>query len=108
MPLLPYEACNLGSINLPKFVKAQKDDREIDWLDMDRVIKIAIRFLDNVIEVNNYHLPEIKSMVMGNRKIGLGVMGWADMLTMLEIPYDTEEAVRLARKLMQFIQKKSF
>ncbi len=75
---------------------------------MDRVIKIAIRFLDNVIEVNNYHLPEIKSMVMGNRKIGLGVMGWADMLTMLEIPYDTEEAVRLARKLMQFIQKKSF
>lgn len=104
VPLLPYEACNLGSINLAKFVKQQK---EIDWVEMEKVIKVAIRFLDNVIEINNYLVPETKAIVQANRKIGLGVMGWADMLSLLEIPYDTDAAIGLAGKLIHFIHEKS-
>lgn len=107
VPLLPYEACNLGSINLPKFIKRENGRNGIDWAGIERVIQIAIRFLDNVIEINNYLIPEIKSMALGNRKIGLGVMGWADMLSLLEIPYDTDEAIQLAGKLMHFLQEKS-
>lgn len=74
---------------------------------MERVIRIAVRFLDNVIEINNYLIPEIKTMAMGNRKIGLGVMGWADMLTLLGVPYDTDEAIQLAGEIMKFLQEKS-
>lgn len=107
VPLLPYEACNLGSINLTKFVRHEKGINSIDWAGMERVIRVAVRFLDNVIEINNYLFPEIKAMVQGNRKIGLGVMGWADMLIMLEIPYESGDAVALARKLMAFINEKS-
>lgn len=104
VPLLPYEPCNLGSINLARLVKPNNGRFEINWKQLKEVIHIAVRFLDNVIEINNYIIPEIQEMARANRKIGLGVMGWADLLTLLELPYDSEEAVQLAEHLMQFIQ----
>jgi ribonucleoside-diphosphate reductase alpha chain len=105
VPLLPYEACNLGSIDVSRFYK--KKGKQIDWKALEKTIHISIRFLDNVIEMNDYILPEIKSMVTGNRKIGLGIMGWANLLIRLEIPYASNSAIRLAEKLMKFINKKS-
>lgn len=107
VPLLPYEPCNLGSINLSKFVKQNNDIYEVDWKRLEDVINIAVRFLDDVIEVNNYIIPEIKNMAIGNRKIGLGVMGWAELLILLDVPYDSENAIRLAEQLMRFILQKS-
>ncbi len=107
VPLLPFEACNLGSLNLSRFVTRSPDRTQINWDLLAEVIPIAIRFLDNVIEVNNYIIPEVKTMALGNRKIGLGVMGWAELLIQLEIPYASEEAVQLAEKLMAFIREKS-
>ena len=109
-PLLPYEACNLGSVVLPKFIKPisnSSDKDRIDWKRLEEVVRIATRFLDNTITVSTHLLPEIKDMVVhGNRKIGIGVMGWADLLYKLEIPYDSEKAIKLAERIMKFVEKK--
>jgi len=107
VPLLPYESCNLGSLNLSKFVRSNKNRYEIDWRNLEKTIAHAIRFLDNVVEVNQYQSPEIKQATLGNRKIGLGIMGWAELLTQLEIPYDSDKAIQLAEQLMRFIQEKA-
>ncbi len=109
-PLLPFEACNLGSLNLAKMVKGDfsiGETVEIDWEKMRTTIRTAIHFLDNVIDMSHYPLPQITQMVHNNRKIGLGVMGWADLLIMLGIPYDSQEAVELGEKLMKFIADES-
>ena len=99
VPLLAYEACNLGSINLGLMVK----NGQIDWDKLAEVTKLSIHFLDNVITVNNYPLPRIAEMVQNNRKIGLGVMGWADMLMDLGLSYNSKEGTDLAYKVMEFI-----
>ncbi|MCJ7465938.1 MAG: adenosylcobalamin-dependent ribonucleoside-diphosphate reductase [Maribacter sp.] len=108
VPLLDYESCNLGSINLTKMLQNDGNHFQIDWNKLDKTIKISIRFLDNVISCNYYLLPEIKENTQANRKIGLGIMGWAELLILLDIPYASDKAVALAEKLMQFIQEKSY
>lgn len=107
VPLLPYEACNLGSINLSKFFRLTQSSKEINWQKLEDTITTAIRFLDDVIDVNNYIIPEIEAMAKANRKIGLGVMGWAELLIQMEIPYESEQAVQLAEQVMKFIRDKS-
>ena len=107
VPLMPYESCNLGSLNLIRFIKNNNGGQEINWRKLEETIQIAIRFLDNVIEINDYPTPEIKSTTHKTRKIGLGVMGWAELLIALEIPYDSNKAVELGEQLMQFINEKA-
>lgn len=104
-PLHPFDACNLGSINLAKFVKSE---RTIDWERLRFVVRTGVRMLDNVIDACKYPLPQITETVRANRRIGLGVMGWADMLYQLRIPYDSEKGVALARKVAKFIQETSW
>ncbi len=106
-PLLPMEACNLGSINLAKFVVESGPGPTIRFEALREVVWQAVRFLDNTIDVSKYPLPEIDAMVKGNRKIGLGVMGFADMLYQLRIPYNSDRALEVAEEVMGFIQKES-
>lgn len=103
VPLLPYESCNLGSINLSKIIK----DNDIDWKKLKNITRTGIHFLDNVIDANKYPLDEIERETKNNRKIGLGVMGLAEMFAKLNIPYDSEEAIKAAEKIMKFIRQES-
>jgi ribonucleoside-diphosphate reductase alpha chain len=98
-PLLPYESCNLGSMNLSKFI--HKNGRVgFDFEKFEKTVAIAVRFLDDVVDANKYPLPAIREATLANRKIGLGVMGWADLLMFMGIKYDSDEAIELAEKIM--------
>jgi len=102
-PLLPYDACNLGSINLAKFVRGN----DLDWEELGRVTKEAIHFLDNIVELNEFPIEKIREMVSKTRRVGLGVMGFADMLFRLGVSYDSEEGVEWAEKVMKFVSEKA-
>ena len=106
-PLHPYEACNLGSVNLTKMLKKVKKHYAIDYDKLSRTASEGIHFLDNVIDVNHYPIPQIESITKANRRIGLGVMGFTDMLIMLGIPYNSEDAINTAEEIMSFIQSVS-
>ncbi len=104
-PLLPYEACNLGSVNLTKMVRQGASGPELDWEKLAGTVRLAVRFLDDVVEVNRHPLPQIEQVTRANRKIGLGIMGFAHFLIQLGIPYNSEEGIRTAGEVMSFIQE---
>jgi ribonucleoside-diphosphate reductase alpha chain len=106
-PLLPYESCNLGSLNLARFVRTDGERARLDWERLAQVIPQCVRFLDNVIDMNAYPIPQIDEATRATRKIGLGVMGWHDALMLLRIPYDSEDALDLGAEIMSFIQAKA-
>ena len=105
-PLLPFEACNLGSINVDAFYSPEAEEG-VDWPGLKETIHLSVRFLDNVIDASRYPLPQITDMVHANRKIGLGIMGWADLLYQLRIPYNSRRALSLGEKLMDFLHQES-
>ena len=112
-PLLPYESCNLGSINLNKVLRpgtgsGGSTGLEIDWEGLGEIVALATRFLDNVIDANTYPIPQIDEMSKTTRRIGLGVMGWADILSRMSIAYDSEEALTFAEQVMGFIQERTW
>ena len=106
-PLLPYESCNLGSINLARMLTYDAKGAQIDWERLAKTVQIGMRMLDNVIDVNRSPIPEIEEMSRKTRRIGLGIMGWADMLIQLGIRYDSDAALELAAQVMKFIREKS-
>lgn len=103
-PLLPYESCNLGSINLSKLVTTGK---KLDFKKLEYIIRVAVRLMDNTVEINKYPFDEIKEMTHKTRKLGLGVMGFADMLLLLGIPYNSNKALKLAEDIMKFVNEKA-
>jgi len=103
LPLLPFESCNLGSINVARFVHGA----DLDWERLARTIRVGVRFLDDVIDVNRYPLPQIEAITRRNRKIGLGIMGWADALSQLDIAYDSEDALSLGERLARFVAEQA-
>ena len=111
-PLLPYDVCNLGSVNVGNFVKAdvapeQTPEELIDWDGLRRVVHLSIHFLDNVIDANRYPLREITELAQTIRRVGLGIMGWADLLVRVGVPYNSEEGIQLGRRLMEFVNEES-
>jgi ribonucleoside-diphosphate reductase alpha chain len=106
--LYSYDSCNLGSINLSNFVNGDEGKKDFDWPRLGEVVHDCVHFLDNVIEMNRYPIPEVEKVTKAVRRIGLGVMGWADSLFKLEIPYDSRDAIALAEKVMRFIDEEAF
>jgi ribonucleoside-diphosphate reductase alpha chain len=106
-PLLPNESCNLGSIDVAKFIIETNGKIKIDWDKLSKTIRLTTRFLDNVIDANQYAIPEIEEMNLGTRKLGLGLMGFADLLVKLSIPYDSDKGVEIGKELMAFFKQES-
>ena len=106
-PLLPHESCNLASVNLARMVKHDHDDVAIDWERLDETVEAAVHMLDNVIDMNQYPIPEIEEMSKKTRRIGLGVMGFSDLLVQLGVRYDSSEALEMAERVMSYIQDRT-